>query len=354
MLPQSNTPSWFGHLFDAFIPHPGNNHHPKILHPKSLRLLAIIAIAAKVLVVFGLFIAYPNQARMSAEVVADVYKLINLERQKQGLTPLTHNPELDNAALLKARDMAERGYFEHRSPGGNWPWDWIDRQQYLYLYAGENLAMNFSSAESVHQALMNSESHRKNILADKYEDIGLAMVPATIDGASTNVLVELFAARQKESDRLVRLVTAPTPPKLPAAQPTFVKPTTIPAPTPQPPAETAPVVASAAAAPNLPTAVFQSARDPRLVPASRAVQVYKASDHGLMNLLITVQQTSRYLLIGIVFLLCTAFGLNTFIRIRVQHKSVVLQTVLTMMLVVTLLTVRFHFLETIYEFVTVL
>lgn len=341
---------------DWFIPHADNNHHPKILHPRSLRFLALLALTAKIAVVLALFIAYPNQARMSAEIQADVFKLINLDRQKQGLSPLVENAALDNAALLKAHDMAERGYFEHRSPGGNWPWDWIDREEYPYLYAGENLAMSFSSAESVHQALMNSESHRKNILADKYEDIGLAMVPATIDGAETNVLVELFASRQNK--QLVKLITVSAPPKLPVSLPTVPPipvqpPVTMPKTIPRAQSPS-PVVASESNLPSLPTAVFPSARDPRLVPAARTIQVYKANDHGFMKLLITMRQTSRYLLMAIVILLCVAFGMNTFIRVRVQHKSVVLQTVLTTMMVITLLTVRFHFLETIFEFVTVL
>jgi hypothetical protein len=63
---------------------------------------------------------------------------------------------------------------------------------------GENLAMNFTSPESVHKALMFSPSHKKNILNGEYKDIGLAVLNGTIDGKETSVLVELFSIRKEE------------------------------------------------------------------------------------------------------------------------------------------------------------
>jgi uncharacterized protein YkwD len=58
--------------------------------------------------------------------------------------------------------------------------------------------MNFTSADSVHQALMNSPSHKKNLLNPKYDEVGLAMATGYIDGKKTNVLVEFFSYRKVE------------------------------------------------------------------------------------------------------------------------------------------------------------
>ena len=71
------------------------------------------------------------------------------------------------SALAKAEDMAINNYFAHYSPNGKKPWDWINRDNYAYLFVGENLAINFTSAEAVHEALMNSPTHRQNILNEK-------------------------------------------------------------------------------------------------------------------------------------------------------------------------------------------
>lgn len=46
---------------------------------------------------------------------------INKVRKYHGLDPLTENPKLDIAALLKAQDMIENEYFNHYSPDGKAP-----------------------------------------------------------------------------------------------------------------------------------------------------------------------------------------------------------------------------------------
>jgi len=50
---------------------------------------------------------------------------------------------LEQAAQLKANDMAEKGYFAHTSPDGKTPWEWLKDVSYPFLAAGENLAVNF-------------------------------------------------------------------------------------------------------------------------------------------------------------------------------------------------------------------
>jgi len=55
------------------------------------------------------------------------------------------------------------------------------------------LAMDFSSAQVVQSAFINSSSHKANILSDKYTEIGIALQLGEIDGRETIVLAEFFA-----------------------------------------------------------------------------------------------------------------------------------------------------------------
>jgi hypothetical protein len=187
----------FSTFSDYFIPNRCNNHKPKILRTHSLAVILLSLIIVKTFLTGYLFFIYPNQAKMEGQIVNEILVMINADRQKNNLGPLTLNPALSSSALAKADNMIAENYFAHYGPNGKKPWDWINRINYPYLFVGENLAMNFTSANTAHTALMDSPSHKKNILNDKYNDIGLAVVSGEINGKKTNILVELFASQNK-------------------------------------------------------------------------------------------------------------------------------------------------------------
>ncbi len=178
---------------DYFVPHSGNNHIPKILKTKSLSVILVATVLLKLSLVAYLYFIFPNPGKADSAMVARVLELLNKDRQAASLEALQLNPILSSSALAKANDIVAKDYFAHISPDGKKPWDWIDRGQYAYAIVGENLAMNFTTALSVHKALMNSPSHKHNIMNDKYSDIGLAMVSGEIEGKKTNVLVQIFS-----------------------------------------------------------------------------------------------------------------------------------------------------------------
>lgn len=105
----------------------------------------------------------------------NVSNMINQERANSGLPKLKINSELNNAASLKSKDMINRHYFEHFAFNLT-PWDFVHMAGYDYLYAGENLAMDFSTTEGMVSAWMNSETHRDNILNPDYNEMGLGIV----------------------------------------------------------------------------------------------------------------------------------------------------------------------------------
>lgn len=134
-------------------------------------------------------IAAASERTVSKE---EIIQLTNQERRNAGLSELAENALLDAAAEKKARDMVGNNYFAHTSPAGVDPWHWFEDVDYQYKYAGENLAMDFTSAVSVNRAWMKSPSHRDNILSDKFTEIGVAVIDGIIDEKETLVAVQLF------------------------------------------------------------------------------------------------------------------------------------------------------------------
>ena len=56
---------------------------------------------------------------------AEVIRLVNIERSKNGLSPLTHDWELSRVARYKSQDMKDKNYFSHTSPTYGSPFDMI-------------------------------------------------------------------------------------------------------------------------------------------------------------------------------------------------------------------------------------
>jgi uncharacterized protein YkwD len=130
---------------------------------------------------------------LASEITAKkVIELVNIERQKMNLVPLSESEALFRVAERKAADMLAKDYFAHTSPEGKTPWSFYEKEKYDYRYAGENLAINFVSAEKQMDAWMKSETHKKNILSDKFSEIGVAVAEGKINGQEAIVTVQEF------------------------------------------------------------------------------------------------------------------------------------------------------------------
>lgn len=139
------------------------------------------------------FFAVPNSAVLAANITSkSVIELANKARAKAGLPTLVENDKLSAAARDKVKDMVKEDYFAHTSPAGKTPWDWLKQNEYKYKYAGENLAMNYDSAEEQQAAWMKSQSHRANILNGNYQEIGVAVLNGKVADSETLLTVEFF------------------------------------------------------------------------------------------------------------------------------------------------------------------
>ena len=123
----------------------------------------------------GMKIAIPAQAPGRA-FEQEVIRLVNEERAKAGLKPLTENWELSRVARFKSEDMATKKYFYHTSPTYGSPFTMMKNFGIRYSYAGENIAYGQKSAAEVMKGWMNSPGHRQNILNSNYTQIGVGYV----------------------------------------------------------------------------------------------------------------------------------------------------------------------------------
>jgi len=130
----------------------------------------------------------------------EIIALANQSRQAEGLPALIRNETLVQSAMAKAQDMKTEGYFEHISPEGLQPWFFAEQLNYKYKTFGENLAEGFFSAEEVHEAWMNSEGHRKNLMAADFAEIGVAILDFEQNDLKSYLIVQHFGTQLTKSD----------------------------------------------------------------------------------------------------------------------------------------------------------
>jgi uncharacterized protein YkwD len=93
---------------------------------------------------------------------------------------------LAERAFRRARTMVKRHYFAHKDPRtGVKPAWYLVASCYRCKFAGENLARGDEPPELLHEALMKSPTHRKNIMDSKFRLLGV--------GCFEDVCVQLYA-----------------------------------------------------------------------------------------------------------------------------------------------------------------
>ncbi|MBX4181292.1 CAP domain-containing protein [Candidatus Parcubacteria bacterium] len=179
-----------------FIPHEGNGHRPHLLHRKNIKHLLGVVVAVE-LILFVVpsvkFVALVDTFNLGAVLPSVLTELTNTERQSNKLPTLVESPLLDKVAQMKAEDMASKSYFAHTSPEGKTPWYWFDKAGYVYRYAGENLAVNFSDSQEVTKAWMNSPTHRANIVGGMYKEVGTGVATGMYKGREAVFVAQVYA-----------------------------------------------------------------------------------------------------------------------------------------------------------------
>lgn len=106
----------------------------------------------------------------------EVVRLVNVERAKYGIAPLTEDWELGRVARYKSQDMRDSGYCSHNSPTYGSPFTMIRNFGLSYRTAAENIAKGQGTPAEVVKAWINSSGHRANILNKSFTKIGVGYV----------------------------------------------------------------------------------------------------------------------------------------------------------------------------------
>lgn len=179
-------------LKHLFLPHTDTHAKAHLISPVGIFVWILLFIVLQVSLNLVKTV-HPGVLGVSANIdYKEVIRLVNIEREKNGLGPLKENDNLNVAAYKKGQNMFEEQYWAHYSPSGKDPWGFITGSGYKYAYAGENLARNFSNANDAVVAWMNSPTHRDNILNSKYQDIGISVVQGSLHGEQTTIIVQEF------------------------------------------------------------------------------------------------------------------------------------------------------------------
>ncbi len=190
----------FKHIF---IPHVHNDYKPHFF-----REISVISIAIFTIALFCISLSsnlYIKNTNMTATVLpAVLIDLTNDVRVSNNEQSLTRNTILDDAARLKAEDMARFGYFAHNSPTGITPWNWFNKAGYVFTYAGENLALDFSESVDVENAWLNSPTHKANILNSHFTEIGIATAEGLYQGHPTTYVVQMFGKPASVSNKEIQ------------------------------------------------------------------------------------------------------------------------------------------------------
>jgi len=119
-----------------------------------------------------------------------IFELTNVERQKNGVTPLAYNATVERYAVAKSQDMVTNNYFDHRSPTQGYFYDIWNKDGYKYSAGAENLytmtdSRGFASrdinslASNIVTGWMNSEGHRRNILNPNLKELGVGVAASS-------------------------------------------------------------------------------------------------------------------------------------------------------------------------------
>lgn len=107
--------------------------------------------------------------------VRQLVALVNWHRSSIGLQPLRWDDRLAAVARGHSRDMLRRGFFGHRNPDGEDPFDRLHEAGIRYRAAGENVAEGQATARQVFDAWMKSRGHRANIERRSFTHHGIGL-----------------------------------------------------------------------------------------------------------------------------------------------------------------------------------
>lgn len=113
--------------------------------------------------------------KVSPDTEQYMLDLINAERQKNDVPPLSFDSQLTKLARIRAKELAEKYDPTHLRPDGR---DWVtifnEEGGYSFGFAGENIAYGQRTVDEVMNSWYNSAGHYSNMVNSNYKHVGIA------------------------------------------------------------------------------------------------------------------------------------------------------------------------------------
>ncbi len=107
------------------------------------------------------------------DLINEVYKITNNYRSLVGVSSLTLDSSLVEAASIRAKELSDS--FSHTRPNGSSCFTVLSELGISYGTAGENIAAGYSSSQSVMEGWRSSSGHYQNIISSKFKKIGIGV-----------------------------------------------------------------------------------------------------------------------------------------------------------------------------------
>lgn len=259
--------------------------------------------------------------------------LANNDRLQNNTAALKINPLLEEAAALKAQDMAAKGYFDHTSPEGVTPWFWLEKVGYRFSGAGENLAINFSDSAQIENAWMNSPTHRANVLDKRFSEIGIATAKGMYQGRETVFVVQFFGWPKTAVNQALTPAksSSPKPKATPSSEALA---------TPESQAEIAAaspsVGAQSVAIDNQPQETFAASGTVAGIAGSRQEAAVGGANLA-QQWLSMPKAVAQIVYLGIAGVFLLALVLKIFVKIKIQYPRLIFNGVVVLFVAISLL-----------------
>ena len=122
----------------------------------------------------GIAEGMPQKYSTQSSLATEIFNLTNAARKDNGLSELTYNGELQEAANIRAKEASEM--FSHTRPDGSSCHSVVE--DFDYFVTGENLILadkHIASAKRLMEEWMNSEGHRNNILLKDFTSMAVGV-----------------------------------------------------------------------------------------------------------------------------------------------------------------------------------
>jgi hypothetical protein len=145
----------------------------------------------------------PSDSHHDVAGEQELLAILNQERIRHGLSPLDADEALSRVARDHSQDMARQGFLSHDLPSGNLQVR-LNHAGYIYEAARENLA-SARTVVKAHNALLQSPSHKINILATDVTRVGIGIVRYSHPCDGYLYVTEIFATpREKYEPSMVQ------------------------------------------------------------------------------------------------------------------------------------------------------